>query len=85
MTIAVHWGDAQNGRVVSLRRRTVGPPPYSGMVNYANPASMDELLRLDLDITQGTQSRYYLFLAPSLLIGRYLTWASFTTQASRKL
>jgi hypothetical protein len=55
------------------------------MVNYANPASMDELLRLDLDITQGTQSRYYLFLAPSLLIGRYLTWASFTTQASRKL
>ena len=49
------------------------------------PPSMDELVRLDLDITQGTQSRYYLFLAPSLLIGRYLTWASFTTQASREL
>jgi predicted NUDIX family NTP pyrophosphohydrolase len=46
---------------------------------------MAELLRPYLDITQGTQSRYYLFLAPSLLIGRYLTWASFTTQASRKL
>ena len=46
---------------------------------------MAELLRPYLGITQGTQSRYYLFLAPSLLIGRYLTWASFTTQASRKL
>jgi hypothetical protein len=58
---------------------------FSGMVNCANPARMHELLRLDLDITQGTQSHYYLFLASSLLIGRYLTWASFTTQASRKL
>ena len=64
---------------------TVGPPPYSGMVNYANPGSMDELLRLDLDITQGTQSRYYPFLASfGSLIGRYLIWASFTTQALRR-
>ena len=28
---------------------------------------MAELLRLHLDVTQGTQSRYHLFLAPSLL------------------
>ena len=62
-----------------------GPPPYSGIVNCTNRGSMDELLRLDLDITQGTQSRYYPFLASSLLIGRYLIWASVTTQASRKL
>ena len=55
---------------------TVGPPPYSGMVNCAHLPSMAELLRLNLDITQGTPSRYYLFLAPSLLIGRYVTWAS---------
>jgi hypothetical protein len=55
------------------------------MVNCAHPGSMAELLRLHLDVTQGTQSRYHLFLAPSLLIERYLTWASFTTQASREL
>jgi hypothetical protein len=55
------------------------------MVNYANPASMDELLRLDLDITQGTQSRYYLFLAPSLLIGRYLTTMAWLPAVARWL